>query len=322
MNSRRGELLRAVRDARSVLVCTHRQPDGDAIGSLLALGEMLNALGKSSTLACHDPVPASLRFLPGEDRIVQAEALAGLRFDLGIAVDCTDTDRLGGCAASFFSCAVTAQMDHHATNSLSVHISEIDTGAPAAGSMVFRLCEEAGVAFSTDMAVCLYTAISTDTGNFCFGPLTEETFRQMSVLMRSGLPIVHTARMLHLTRQQRQVCLLGRALVSLSFHFHGRFTRMQLTASDLAACDAGPEHAEGIVNYGLYIPGVEISCLAVETPEGTRCSLRCLPPHDVAAVALAFGGGGHTLASGCLIRESMDATEQRMNAAILPLLVP
>lgn len=314
------DILSAVRGSDTILLCTHRQPDGDAAGSLLAMGEFLASIGKKSLMLCHDRVPEHLRFLPGWEKVVRPPVPEGLRFDLGIALDSSDEERLGDAAGYFSACPRTAQIDHHATNSLSAGLSAVSMGAAATGSLVFRLIREAGVPLSQTMAICLYTAISTDTGNFCFGAVSRETFSQMADLMRAGLPLVQTARWLHLIREPKQVRLLGRALVSLSFFCGGRATRMRLTAEDFSSCGANAEHADGLVNHGLYMPGVEICYLATETPEGIRCSLRCVAPHNVAAIAAAYGGGGHELAAGCLLREPMDAAAEKLDRSILAVL--
>ncbi|MBQ8137336.1 MAG: bifunctional oligoribonuclease/PAP phosphatase NrnA, partial [Clostridia bacterium] len=113
---RNNEIVRAIREARSVLLVAHVSPDGDAVGSLLACGRVLMSLGKQVTMALQDPVPEKYRFLPGADAVADVPALTGKRFDLGLALDCADKSRMGECAEAYFACACTAQLDHHATN--------------------------------------------------------------------------------------------------------------------------------------------------------------------------------------------------------------
>jgi phosphoesterase RecJ-like protein len=186
--------------------------------------------------------------------------------------------------------------------------------------LVFRFFQEAGFAFSRDVAVYLYTAISTDTGNFCFSNVTDETFEQAAQLMRSGLPLQETARALHLMQEKEQVLLLGRALYSLRFFEDGRLSGMQLSKKDFLECQAGGEHTERIVNHGLYIPGVQMCYLASEQDDGIKFSFRAIAPCEVSGIAFAFDGGGHAQAAGCTIPGPLEDAISRVRKALLEAL--
>ena len=188
------EMLSALQSANSILLCTHIFPDGDAIGSTLAMGRVLKTLGKQVTLACTDPVPGSYRFLPGAEAFVQPEALDGAAFDVGFAIDCADLKRTGACAEAFSRCPVTMQIDHHPTNPSYAQINVVDGTAPAAGCIVRRAIRALGVPLDAETAQCLYCAISTDTGNFCFRGTTPEAFRIAAELVETGFPLAETAR--------------------------------------------------------------------------------------------------------------------------------
>ena len=170
------ELLRALDSAGRVLILGHISPDGDCVGSMLALGAILKKRGKTVSLCLQDPVPANLRFLPGADRILPPGQLEGERFDLGVAVDCADEGRMGEAARLFRLCPATAQIDHHATNPLYAGVNEVDGKASCAGCMIWRLMGEYHMEPDDMIAECLYSAISTDTGRFCFSCTDEETF--------------------------------------------------------------------------------------------------------------------------------------------------
>jgi len=302
-------VLALIKASSRVLLVTHLQPDGDAIGSVLALDSLLRRQGKETVVLCQDPVPESLYFLPGWERVKSAlafEAMKAAPFDLSVSVDCSDFARMGDCGAYFLASPKTIKIDHHATNGAFAQESYVDESVAATGVLIYRFFEAFRQEVNQDEALYLYTALSTDTGNFSFGKLTEELFTQMAALMKADLPIVSAARQLHLVKHPAFIRLLTRALDSLTYLAAGKLTMTLLRESDFSDQDANMEHAEGIVNFGLNIRGVQATFLATETPEGVKFSLRCLPPHDVSQAAAHFGGGGHVLAAGCTIEKPFE----------------
>lgn len=309
-------IIQLINQAETVLLCTHKAPDGDALGSMLALNSCLERLGKKTTMVCHDKTPSYLKFLPDQNKILLPQQLEGKRFDLSLSIDASDLERLGDSSIPFKEADISIQMDHHKTNDSFAHHNLVLDDLPASGSIVFRFFEAAGMSITKDEAICIYTAISTDTGNLCFGSIDVETFEQLAELMRVGLPLVQTARQLHLMREKEQVLMLGRALCSLKFHLDGRLTSMALSKEDYDNCGATIEHTDKIVNYGLYLPGVQMCYLAHETDDGIKISLRSIEPFVVSGIASLFGGGGHTQAAGCTINAPLDEAMARvLNAA-------
>lgn len=317
------QTVEALRGASRVLLCTHVQPDGDAIGSTLAALSLLKAMGKDAVAICHDPVPNNLRVLPGWEQMQLPGAVADREFDLFCALDASDLPRLGDGAALFRKCPKTLVIDHHASNECFGDLNYVDSAVAATGNLVFRLFEEAGVPLTVQTATLLYAGISTDTGNFSFGQMNEEFFLQVTQLIRAGLDINTYARALHLTKELSFYKLLGRALSSLSFGCDGRMSYMKLASQDFEETGTNRDQAEGLVNYALYIPGVQMCFLATELDQNqTRFSLRALKPYNVAAIAVEFGGGGHLLAAGCTvalpIKEAAAMMQARMRKALCP----
>lgn len=308
-------LIKALKEANTVLVCTHLQPDGDAIGSALAALHLLEAMGKKVVVSCQDPVPGYLQYLKGSGRIIPPEKVEG-KFDMVLSVDASDRERLGRCAALLSLGKATAQIDHHATNTMFADLNEVDSTAAATGMLIMRLCHEMGIALDADMASCLYAAISSDTGNFMFSSVTAEAFEQMRILMDAGLPLSQDARRLHLVETLGHMRLLGAALRSLTLYEEGRIAQMSISLEDFSALSATKEEADGIVNHGLYIQGVEMAYLATETQDGIKFSLRSVEPHIVSRVALKFGGGGHAQASGCTLHTSLKDALMQMQQAM------
>ena len=296
------EMLSVLKGANSILLCTHVAPDGDAIGSTLAMGLALKKLGKQVFFSCADPIPARFHFLPGAKEFVQADALAERQFDAALAIDAAELARIGDCAGAFEKAPVTLQIDHHGTNPSYAMINYVDGDAAASGCLILRCMDALGIPLAPEIAQCIYCGISTDTGNFCFDNTDEETFICAARLMEAGLPLNETARKMHLLREEPHVRLLGRALNTLKIFADGKCAWMCLTREDFLMAQAGPEHTENIVNYARDLPGIEMAFLGTEQENGsTKFSLRAQPPRDVAAVAKKFQGGGHKLASGCRI---------------------
>ena len=311
-------LIEAVRKAGNILLCTHVSPDGDAIGSTLALGLMLESMGKKVTVSCADPVPSRMHFLSDWEWFCRPEDLEGMKFDTAIAVDAADAGRMGGCQRYYMKAPVRLQIDHHGTNPLYAQENEVDEHAAAAGCIVWRFAQKAGIKLTKEMSECLYTAISSDTGNFCFENTDDECFDITADLVRHGLSINDTARPLHLLREIPHVKLLAKALESLYFIGDGKIACMCLRKHHYLECDAGHEHADKIVNYAIDLPGVEMCFLADETDRGAKFSLRAQPPRDVACVASRFGGGGHVLAAGCRMSDTpFDTAVSEMEEALL-----
>lgn len=312
------EAAQALAQAQRLVLFTHVQPDGDAIGSLLAAGSLLQSQGKEVSLVCHSPVPDNLRILPGWQAIRLPQEVAGESYDLACSIDASDLNRLGDAGVLFMATPNSLVIDHHASNTFFGQLNYVDSKVAASGNLIYRLYEAFDVSPTPEQAACLYAAISTDTGNFSFGQMDEEFFLQMGSLMHAGLDIVPYARALHLIKEPNFVRLLTRALSSLRFECDGRLSFMQLCSKDFEETATNHELTEGIVNQGLNITGVQMCFLASQINEGqTKFSLRAIRPHDVAQIAVEFGGGGHLLAAGCTVNLPFDEAVRQMKARMI-----
>ena len=308
-------------NAQRVLICTHVQPDGDAIGSLLGINALLRRMGKETMMVTQDAIPQNLLFFPGWEEIRRPDAAEGQAFDLGVSIDASDLARLGTAGTGFSACAETLVIDHHSSNALFGDKNYVDSLVAASGNLVYRLFDAAGFKPGGDDALYIYAAISTDTGNFSFGQMDEEFFLQMAGLMRAGLNISSAARALHLVKAPEYTKLLGRALSSLEFFSEGRLSTMRLDLNDFTELNAAREYADGIVNHGLNILGVETCLLATGEADGSiKFSLRALAPHNVAAIAMEFNGGGHLLAAGFSLNMPMEEAVAAVRRRLIQML--
>ena len=190
-------------------------------------------------------------------------------------------------------------VDHHSSNPGFAQINWVDGDAPATAVLVYRLLEAMGGALSREEAVCLYTGLSTDTGNFIYESTSAESFRMMAALMDAGLPLAEYARRLFRVKELPFVRLLGETLPSLHLICGGKVAGITLTAAQMRQAGAKAGHTDGLVDYAIDLEGVAMAYFARETEDGrVKVSLRALEPWRVDQVAGRFGGGGHRLASG------------------------
>jgi phosphoesterase RecJ-like protein len=301
-------ILRVLGKGERFLVCSHSRPDGDAVGSMLAFGMLLEQMGKQADLVTADRIPAVYRKLPGAGKVRTALRVHG-PYDAAILLECDGLERtrlLG--IEPFFQ----INIDHHITGHPYAHLNWIEHSAASVGELVFRLVKAAGATVTPQMATCLYTTVLTDTGSFCYGALGPATFALARELALAGADPVAIAQEIYFSVPAAKVMLLGVALSRL--HLEGGLAWLWVTQEDMEGLRAAEEDCEGIVNFALGIAGVEAAVFLRDLPDGQiRLSLRGKGKVHVAAIAEKLGGGGHENAAGC----TLDGPLERALAQIL-----
>jgi len=311
------KLFAAIRAAGKVCVFPHIDPDGDTLGSSLALQSLIRRMGRPVQIMLDGTPPERLSFMPGIETIRDVAAVQDCDALLAITVDVSAVERMGKAVEIFRKAPLTAQIDHHETNPEFAGINIIDSDAPSSASIVFELFKALGLPLREDEATNLYIGLSTDTGNFQFKNTDAHSFRIMAELMEAGLNIGHYSRMLFLRKDREHIALLGKALPTFRYAAGGKVAGMVLDYETMQEIDPLGEYCEGIVNYALNVKGVRLAYLAREAQKGSiKCSLRALPPYRVDEVALQFDGGGHRLAAGCTLhmtlKEAADTLEREL----------
>ena len=305
------EVVEALRSRQRWAVTSHARPDGDAVGSVLASVELLRAMGKQAAGFLSDGVPYIYRKLPGADEILSGPVEPG-RYDAALVLECGSLERaeLAGLEGLF-----TVNVDHHATGREYADVNYIDGGSPAAGELVYRVAQAAGVGLTPSMATNLYAAVLTDTGSFCFSSTTAEIFAVARELVRAGADPGAIAQQVYFSNPVPKMHLLGRALCSL--RCEGPVSWMYITQADFCESGATAEDCEGLVNWALGIDGIEATAFFRELPGGGhRVSLRSKGGVDVSAIARSFGGGGHACASGLDVEGPFPAARDRVLSAL------
>jgi phosphoesterase RecJ-like protein len=307
------EVLKHIEQRSRFVLTSHARPDGDAIGSALACGQILRAMGKEAEVVLHDGVPRIYRPLPFADKVVQAERVNG-NYEAAIILECDSIQRtrLLGLEERFL-----ISIDHHVSGRPFAHVNWIDPKAVATAEMVYRLAREAGVKISPEIATCLYTAVLTDTGSFMFEGTNEHTFALARELVLAGADPARCARSVYFGHSTAKMRLLGAALSNL--HREGSLAWISVSQEQMESCHAKEEDCEGLVNYALSIQDVEVAVFFRELPGGRfRVSLRSKGDLNVAAVAERFGGGGHQCASGCSVDGPLSVATARVLAELRP----
>lgn len=292
------EILDAITQRDRFLVTSHARPDGDAVGSVLALWMMLKAMGKQAEMQLFDRVPLIYRTLPYSEQIRSSpRPVADFHPDAVILLECDGVARSRLLEIDDY---FKINIDHHTSGRNFADINWIDTQASAVAEMVYRLVVAAEIDISREMATCLYTALLSDTGSFCYQGTSARTFALAKNLVEMGAQPARIAEDVYFNNPTSKMLLLGCALTNLKRE--GRIAWLWITHSDMVRLGAVEEDCEGIVNYAIGISGVDVAVFLRELPDHrVRMSLRSKNKVHVARVAERFGGGGHENASGCTL---------------------
>jgi phosphoesterase RecJ-like protein len=304
-------ILQVIGQGERFVVCSHARPDGDAVGSMLAMGMLLRQLGKHADLVITDSLPVVYRNLPEADTIAFALSVRG-PYDAVILLECDGMERAGlrGLDQYFL-----INIDHHITGSDWANLNWIDYEAVSVGELVHRLVQASGVHVTPQMATCVYTTLLTDTGGFIYGSLRASTFALARDLVLAGADPVRIAQSVCFSAPVSKMLLLGAALSNLKRE--GRIAWLSITPQDMTRAGAAEEDCEGIVNYALGVAGVEAAAFFRELPESRiRVSLRSKGAINIATIAEHFGGGGHEFAAGCLVDGPLPAAVELILAEI------
>jgi phosphoesterase RecJ-like protein len=304
-------VVAAIRDRSRFLVTTHENPDGDALGSLLATHLALRSLGKDSVMFLAGPAP-----LPGEYRFLAFEELARTRpADAAertlLAVDCANESRLGADAAVLHQSPFTVNIDHHHDNSRFGDVNLVDADASSTGEVLRGVFAELGVELTPELAEPLYVALVTDTGRFQYANTTPKALRLAAELVEAGADVHKVFQDVYENVQFAKLKLLARALERAKVYEGGGLVISYLLRDDFAQVGAVEPYSEGIIDFLRAVEGADMAALIREPPRGgspaRRISLRASHDElDVSAIARVWGGGGHRQAAGFSSDASID----------------
>jgi phosphoesterase RecJ-like protein len=280
------------------LMLGHVHPDADVLGTLLALGQALEARGWRVTYGGPHPAPAVLAFLPGVERYQRLHTLDG-RFDVAVLTDCPNPERTEGLIdQARRAVATVVNIDHHPDNRRYGDVNWIDVSAAATGELVYELLVALGAPLTPPIATNLFTALHTDTGSFRYSNVTPRTFKTAAALVQAGAEPAFVSERLYERRAPDALRWLGEALGRVEISDDGRLAWLALPGGSI------PEkfiESEELVNYPRSVATVRVACLLREDLGRVKVSLRGKGDVDVQRIAAQFGGGGHPNAAGCTI---------------------
>jgi phosphoesterase RecJ-like protein len=289
----------AIADAPSLALACHHTPDGDALGSMLALHHLALANGKASVASWPEPFPVAphYEFLPGLDLATKPADFPEAP-ELMVTFDCGSIGRLAELGEAARRARELIVVDHHATNDGYGTINLIDPDAAASAVVVRRLLGKLGWELTREAAACLYTGLICDTGRFQYDCTSPEVFTLAKELASFDLPIASMNRQLFEEHRLAYLRLAGMALQRAVYDGERRFVATWITEADLAEFGVGLDETEGLIDLLRRTTEADVSAVLKETPDGVKVSMRAVNEFDVGQIAIAFGGGGHKAASG------------------------
>lgn len=305
-------VLEAVRARRRFVVASHARPDGDAVGSQLALAGALRHLGKEALVVSRDPLPQYCRSLPGASEVVHTSRVEG-EFDAAVVLECGSIERteLDGLERYFL-----INVDHHVGNTRYGAINWLDESAAACGEMVYDIAQGLGVPLTAAIAAPLYVAILTDTGSFQHGNVTARTFDICERIAAAGVSPAAMAASVYQQGNVGKLRLTGALLAAMELQGGGRVAVLHVDDRMLHATGCGLDDLEGLINLPLAAADIQAVLLFKDFEGPLRVSVRSKGSIDVRAVAVAHGGGGHRNASGFSVQRPLDAARRRIVADV------
>ncbi len=304
-------IIQEIEKAQSIVILTHETPDGDAIGSSLAMRVALKQIGKEPDVVIRE-VPKIFDFLPGRDEIKSDSDIE--EYDLAISLDCADFKRLVG-NEYFEKAKQTIVIDHHGSNKMYGDINFVNPVAPACCQILIGMFQYFDIKIDKELGTCILTGIITDTGGFRYSGVTPETFEFTAELLEKGVNVSEIYKRVLETKTKANFELMKRTVNRMEFLEDGKVTFTYITNKDLEEVDAKIGDHEGLVENGRDIEGVEVSVFIRQrdNDENTyKVSMRSNDYVNVSDVCLMFGGGGHERAAGAIVQGDIEQVKQKV----------
>ena len=310
-------ILEEIKKAESIVILTHENPDGDAIGTGLALYNALKQIGKNADIIIPE-YSRTFAFLPGTGEIKKESDIK--KYDLAISVDCATIKMLNGFVNYFEDAKVKVSIDHHSTNTMFGDYNYVIPDAPACAQVLLVVLEYFKIDITKDIGTCILTGIITDTGGFKYSGVTAETFKFVAELLEKGINVSKVYKRVLQTKTKANFELNRIATDRLEFFENGKVAFTYITKEDEEKVNAESGDHEGIVETGRDIEGVEVSIFIRQTDKGCKVSMRSNEYVNVSDVCLLLGGGGHIRAAGvslqCTIEQAKEKILRQVKAVI------
>lgn len=302
-------IFEEIKKAESIVILTHENPDGDAIGTGLALYNSLKQIGKNPDIIIPE-YSRTFAFLPGTNEIKSESDIK--RYDLAISVDCATIKMLNGFSNYFEDAKVKVSIDHHSTNTMFGDYNYVIPDAPACAQVLLVVLEYFKIDITKEIGTCILTGIITDTGGFKYSGVTAETFKFVAELLEKGINVSKVYKRVLQTKTKANFELNRIAANRLEFFEDGKVAFTYITKEDEEKVNAESGDHDGIVETGRDIEGVEVSIFIRQTDKGCKVSMRSNEYVNVSDVCLLLGGGGHIRAAGVSMQCTIEQAKERI----------
>ena len=305
-------ILEEIKNANTIAILVHENPDGDAIGSATAMHLALKQLGKDSDVIIPE-YPKEFEFLPGAEDIIKESSVES--YDLVLTLDCATVKLLNGCTKYFENAKTKIAIDHHSSNTMFADYNYVDQEAPACAQLLLVVFSYFKIEVNKEIGTCILTGIITDTGGFKYEGVTAETFRFVAGLCEKGIKVSKVYQKVFASKTRAKFDLHRIALNRVEFLENGKIAFTYITKKDEE--QVGAKNGEN----GREVEGVEVSVFLRETDKGIKVSLRSKEYVDVSKIAMIFGGGGHVRAAACKMQNgTIEQIKNQLVNSIKPCL--
>lgn len=310
------EICEQLKEAKRIAVFCHTRPDGDALGAGMALTCALNNAGKFARMHCDDSVPEKYGFIDKMSEVT-SKLSEDESFDTFVCVDCADVNRIGSFANAFNSFkGRRINIDHHISNKRFADFNCV-TECPATCQLLTEIFLKAGFKIDKEIADLLMLGLITDSGNFTHSDVTAKTFETAAILRKFGADVNEINYQVFSRQTKMRALLFGKVISAIRFTLDDRLAYIIVPLDYLGKGETDGSITEGFVDYPLSIDGVEVAVSLLEFKKGQyKISLRSKGKVNVNAVAAKFGGGGHVLASGCMLIGELEEVIEKVTYAV------
>ncbi len=304
-------IIEEIRKAESIIILTHETPDGDAIGSTLAMKLALKTIGKKAEVVIKE-YPRIFNYLPGREEVKNETETQ--KYDLAISLDCADLKRLVG-KEYFEEAKQTIVIDHHGSNQMYGDINFVNPVAPACCQILIGMFEYFNIELDKEIGTCILTGIITDTGGFRYSGVTPETFEFTAELLQKGVNVAEISKKVLDTRTKANFELMKRVIDRMEFFEDGKVSFTYITNKDLEDVNAEIGDHEGLVEIGREVEGVEVAVFIRQKEDDEykyKISMRSNNYVNVSDVCFTFGGGGHPRAAGAVTQGDVEQVKQKV----------
>jgi len=306
------EFWQVMSDNSCFAIVSHRRMDGDAVGSMVALADVLYAMGKDVLLVNDDNVPEIYRFLTHTEKFVKPSEVTDA-YEVVAVLDTGSREQLGGSARLLAGASTVVHVDHHLEGEPLGDVSIIDSGASAVGEMLFEIFSHAGIEISQQAATALYVALATDTGSFKFANTRARTHQVAAELISLGANPAAISDRVFDRKKFSTLKLTAAVLETLELRFDGQVASLVVTDKMIVESGAKPEETDGLVNLAKSVEGTRLALMFREDDRGrTKVSFRSDGSVQVQELAARFDGGGHAMAAGCTVDAGMQEARQQV----------